>query len=79
MKSGSLNLLELPGPVKACNGIALPLLYLTTISKAQATCFRMFGYDVLSSCGGESKENFWNMTPYNFFIIYTEDGRSSFL
>jgi hypothetical protein len=25
MKSGSLNLLETPGPVKACNGIALPL------------------------------------------------------
>jgi hypothetical protein len=25
MKSGSLNLLELSGPVKACNGIALPL------------------------------------------------------
>jgi hypothetical protein len=26
MKSGSLNLLEPSGPVKACNGIALPLL-----------------------------------------------------
>jgi hypothetical protein len=25
MKSGSLNLLEPSGPVKACNGIALPL------------------------------------------------------
>jgi hypothetical protein len=25
LKSGSLNLLELSGPVKACNGIALPL------------------------------------------------------
>jgi hypothetical protein len=28
MKSGSLNLLEPSGPVKACNGMALPLLYL---------------------------------------------------
>jgi hypothetical protein len=27
MKSGSLNLLEPSGPVKACNGIALPLRY----------------------------------------------------
>jgi hypothetical protein len=26
LKSGSLNVLELSGPVKACNGIALPLL-----------------------------------------------------
>jgi hypothetical protein len=26
LKYGSLNLLELSGPVKACNGIALPLL-----------------------------------------------------
>jgi hypothetical protein len=26
MKSGSLNLLEPSGPVKACNGIALPNL-----------------------------------------------------
>jgi hypothetical protein len=26
LKSGSLNLLELSGPVKACNGIALPYL-----------------------------------------------------
>jgi hypothetical protein len=25
MKSGSLNLLELSGPVQVCNGIALPL------------------------------------------------------
>jgi hypothetical protein len=25
LKSGSLNLLEPTGPVKACNGIALPL------------------------------------------------------
>jgi hypothetical protein len=25
LKSGSLNLLELSGPVQACNGIALPL------------------------------------------------------
>jgi hypothetical protein len=27
LKSGSLNLLEPSGSVKACNGIALPLLY----------------------------------------------------
>jgi hypothetical protein len=26
LKSGSLNILERSGPVKACNGIALPLL-----------------------------------------------------
>jgi hypothetical protein len=25
LKSGSLNRLEIPGPVQACNGIALPL------------------------------------------------------
>jgi hypothetical protein len=30
LKSGSLNLLEPSGPVKACNGIALPFLYLLT-------------------------------------------------
>jgi hypothetical protein len=27
LKSGSLNLLEPSGPVKACNGTALPLLF----------------------------------------------------
>jgi hypothetical protein len=27
LKSGSLNLLEPSGPVKACNGIALPFMY----------------------------------------------------
>jgi hypothetical protein len=27
LKSGSLNLLESSGPVKACNGIALPLAF----------------------------------------------------
>jgi hypothetical protein len=27
MKSGSLKLLEPSGPVKACNGIALPMIY----------------------------------------------------
>ena len=30
LKSGSLNLLEPSGPVQACNGIALPLLYPVT-------------------------------------------------
>jgi hypothetical protein len=28
LKSGNLNLLEPSGPVKACNGVALALLYL---------------------------------------------------
>jgi hypothetical protein len=33
MKSGSLNLLEPSGPVKACNGIALPLpLHVSSIT-----------------------------------------------
>jgi hypothetical protein len=32
MKSGSLNLLEPSGPVKACNGIALPLPLLISVS-----------------------------------------------
>jgi hypothetical protein len=30
LKSGSLNLLESSGPLKACNGIALPIYYNTT-------------------------------------------------
>jgi hypothetical protein len=29
LKSGSLNLLEPSGPVQACNGIALPLTFMT--------------------------------------------------
>jgi hypothetical protein len=29
LKSGSLNLLEPSGPVKACNGVALPFIYRT--------------------------------------------------
>jgi hypothetical protein len=33
LKSGSLNLLEPSGPVKACNGIALPLPYLLLLNK----------------------------------------------
>jgi hypothetical protein len=39
LKSGSLNLLELSGPVKACNGTALPLLllHLTILSVTQTT------------------------------------------
>jgi hypothetical protein len=31
LKSGSLNLLEPSGPVKACNGIALPLHYVLNV------------------------------------------------
>jgi hypothetical protein len=31
LKSGSFNLLETSGPVKACTGIALPLQYTATI------------------------------------------------
>jgi hypothetical protein len=34
LKSGSLNLLELSGPVQACNGIASPFKYV--VSKAKA-------------------------------------------
>jgi hypothetical protein len=35
MKSGSLNLLEPSGPVKACNGIALPLrVFISALEKA---------------------------------------------
>jgi hypothetical protein len=33
LKSGSLNLLEPTGPVKACNGIALPIFYFTVHMK----------------------------------------------
>jgi len=33
LKSGNLNLLELSGPVQACNGIALPLLLLVTVQQ----------------------------------------------
>jgi hypothetical protein len=33
MKSGSLNLLEPSGPVKVCNGIALPLIFLPFTGK----------------------------------------------
>jgi hypothetical protein len=35
LKSGSLNLLEPSGPVKACNGIALPLLYRALLDAVQ--------------------------------------------
>jgi hypothetical protein len=36
MKSGNLNILEPSGPLQACNGTALPLLYsITTASKGQ--------------------------------------------
>jgi hypothetical protein len=38
----------------------------------------MFGYNVLKSRGGDSKENCsWNMTPYNFFVIHPEDGAAA--
>ena len=33
LKSGSLNLLELSGPVQACNGISLPSLYSTNMTE----------------------------------------------
>jgi hypothetical protein len=36
LKSGSLNLLEPSGPVKACNGIALPLLYQPSVDSLKA-------------------------------------------
>jgi hypothetical protein len=32
LKSGSLNLLEILGPVKACNGIVLPFAYINYIT-----------------------------------------------
>jgi hypothetical protein len=37
LKSGSFNLLEASGPVKACNGIALPLPYYALMTEAKAT------------------------------------------
>jgi len=37
LKSGSLYLLEPSGPVQACNGIALPLPYLTFMKQSPAT------------------------------------------
>jgi hypothetical protein len=40
LKSGSLNLLEPSGPVKACNGIALPLIFLLSFfEKLQHSLF----------------------------------------
>jgi hypothetical protein len=33
MKSGSLKLLEPSGPVKACNGIALPFTFAKSVEK----------------------------------------------
>jgi hypothetical protein len=38
LKSGSLNLLELSGPVQVCNGIALPFIY--TLSSVTGTAYR---------------------------------------
>jgi hypothetical protein len=35
MKSGSLNLLEPSGPVKACNGIALPILCILVLKAGE--------------------------------------------
>jgi hypothetical protein len=49
IKSGSVSLLELSGPVKACNGIALPLPlhYVWHVSNIQAIIFRKILHPVL--------------------------------
>jgi hypothetical protein len=39
LKSGSLNLLKPPGPVKACNGIALPFPKYLKICSVEAKRF----------------------------------------
>jgi hypothetical protein len=50
-KSGSLNLLEPSGPVKACNGIALPLPFtLVTMSLHVSTLLRHLEGFVVSAC-----------------------------
>jgi len=54
LKSGSLSLLETPGPVQACNGIALPLLkvillyiYIYYISQTQSA-YERFSSAIIS-------------------------------
>jgi uncharacterized protein with PQ loop repeat len=59
LKSGSLNLLEPSGPVKACNGIGLPLDFtvmftgnfcILTFEKASFFCiYSWFIYGVMAS------------------------------
>ena len=43
LKSGSLNLLEPSGPVQACNGIALSLLFIAKVMKKQSGTVIMSG------------------------------------
>ena len=38
MKSGNFNFLEPSGPLQACNGTALPLLFIDTIEKTHFFC-----------------------------------------
>jgi len=54
LKSGSLNLLEPSGPVQACSGIALPLLFCTLLQNAQWD--RLCNNRFLSTINGRNRE-----------------------
>ena len=56
LKSGSLNLLEPSGPVQACNGIALPLVYLLGLEEATFASLR-----VTVPCLNGGKIELWNV------------------
>jgi hypothetical protein len=45
LKCGSLNLLEPSGPVKACNGIALPLLFSEAVPPVVRAAFCIISGD----------------------------------
>jgi hypothetical protein len=50
LKSGYLNLLEPYGPVQACNGIALPYLYLTLNELVVLDCYQLYSSNLSGIC-----------------------------
>jgi hypothetical protein len=79
LKSGSLNFLKPLGPVKACNGIALPLLYLTVlIQYAEGNILykpvtgHHLGtiYLALYRKGIDNKSHFSESPQYSDFVYY---------
>jgi hypothetical protein len=64
LKSGSLNLLEPSGPVKACNGIALPLPYLLMMSIKSARNMLFIGIKLKVNSASVTSQNL-KETPAN--------------
>jgi hypothetical protein len=67
LKSGSLNLLEPPGPVQACNGFDFLLIITKHISDAESEIMNVTAYTGVWYMHNQSS-NEWSFQLCNFLI-----------